>query len=285
MPKLRSLEINQVRSNSKNKTELFVTPELHQLTILSMDCCLIDLDIAQRLITGFSATIKTLKLTLPLLKFIDDATRWIEVLNQNLPQLEKLKIQSPHDADDLYGILNDFRELLLNLLKMPRWNEESWDIIFNPRMIGEQIIFDFKKKKMSILASSDFTLEVSDSDTEKNVCCHLCDILKPSFELSSLHLHITEYQYELYDLPIIAGFLTNLNELTIDSLGGSRSYTLETAGREDFTHDNVQLIRIHCELCPRKLSLLLKWFPSIQRIEIQLKGYSDELGSREIILT
>lgn len=84
---------------------------------------------------------------------------------------------------------------------------------------------------------------MSDSDTEKNICCHLHDIVKPSFESPSLHLHITEYNYELYDLSVITIFLMNLGEITIDRLCGSRSYSLKTAGREYFTHDNVYYVQ------------------------------------------
>ncbi|UJR19153.1 hypothetical protein I4U23_022283 [Adineta vaga] len=285
MPKLRSLKINQVHSDSNSKTELFVTSELRQLTILSIECDSIDLYTAQKLIVGFGATIKYLKLRVSLLKFINDESKWMKFLNENLPQLEKLKIQLPHDADELYGILNDFRKLLLNLLKMSKWNEELWDIIFNILMTEDNIILGFKKKNISTLAASKFTLEMSDTDTEKNIYCHLHDIVKPSFKSPSLHLHITGYNYEVYNLPLITGFLTNLSEITIDSLAGSRSYSLETAAEEDFTHNNVHLMRINCVLCSRRLSLLLKWFPSIQWIEIQLDGYCNELQSREIIHT
>lgn len=135
----------KLRSGSKSKSELFVAPELYQFTILSMTNELIDLDTFQKLITGFGFTIKSLKLTVELLQFINTTTKLIKFLDRNFPQLEKLKLQLPHSADDFYGKLNVSQASLLNLLKMSSWNEESWDILLNPCNIQYNIIIDFRK--------------------------------------------------------------------------------------------------------------------------------------------
>ncbi|CAM4832908.1 unnamed protein product [Rotaria magnacalcarata] len=285
MPKLRRLEVSKVQSDLNSVTELFVVPELHQFTTLSIGCSSPEFHTSKKFIAGLGATIRSLKLMFPLVKFINNATEWNNLLNDNLPQLEKFIVELLYECAELFGLWNKFRQFSLNLLKLPRWDEGSWDITFNAHQLHENVIvFEFRKKRMLTSVSSKFTLKVNDSDTDRNLCCRLRDILKSSIQSSPAHLIVTQYDFELYQIPLITGIFMNLGEITIDGLMGSPAYFMEAIDRENFIHQNVYRLKIHCTLAPEKISILLQWFPSIQRLEIQLDGHRNELERREILL-
>ena len=125
---------------------------------------------------------------------------------------------------------------------------------------------------------------MSGSDTDRNLCCHLRDIRQRWIRSTSLHLHFTEHAFELYQVPIITGTLGNLQEITFDGLMGSPAYFIDAMDRDDFTHNNVFLLRIRCTLSTKQISVLLQWFPSTQHLEIQLDGCHNEREKRKILL-
>lgn len=127
-------------------------------------------------------------------------------------------------------------------------------------------------------------MRVSDSDTDRNLCCHLRDIRRQWIRSPSLHLHFTEHAFELYQIPIITGTLANLQEITFDGLMRSPAYFIDAIDGDDFTHKNVFLLRLRCTLSAKQIAVLLQWFPSIQHLEIQLDGCHNEREQREILL-
>ena len=127
-------------------------------------------------------------------------------------------------------------------------------------------------------------MRVSDSDTDRNLCCHLRDILNQRIRSPSLRLQLSKHDFELYQIPIVVGTLTNLQEITFDGLMGSPSYFMDAIDGDDFTHENVFLLRIRCTLSAKQISVLLQWFPSTQHLEIQLDGYRNEHEQREMLL-
>ena len=147
-PKLCRLQVSQVQSDPNRTTELFMVPALHQLSTLSIgcDCRCPDIYASRKVITELGTTTKSLKLIFRLLNFIKDATEWNKLLNENLPQLEKLKIRLYYECGDLFRLGNDFRQFSMNLFKLTRWDKEPWSITFETHMLGEDaIVFEFRK--------------------------------------------------------------------------------------------------------------------------------------------
>lgn len=147
-PKLRCLQVSQVQSFPNSTTELFVAPELNQLSTLSIGChCRwLDLQASRKVIAGLGVTTRSLKLIFSVLKFIKDAAEWNKLLNENLPQLDKFKIELRDEGSDLFGLGNDFRQFSMNLFMLTRWDAEPWSITFDAHMLREcAIVFELRK--------------------------------------------------------------------------------------------------------------------------------------------
>jgi hypothetical protein len=144
-------------------------------------------------------------------------------------------------------------------------------------------VFFLRKRALSS-TSSEFTVQVSDSYADRNLCCLLRDNLKQCIQSSLLRLHLTEHDFELYQIPIITGTLNNLHEIVFDGVMRSPACFMEAIDGDDFTHKNVFVLIIRCILSVQEISVLLQWFPSTQHLEIKLDNYHNEREQREILL-